>query len=1018
MAGQAEPLIEWMRAYLGTGGSVCVQQTADGGFIVSGDVLIRTSADGTEEWRSAAIDLLAGSYTYVCESVGGGYVTAGTTDREACDGGGKISLVRTDEAGALSWSRTFELELGGLGMEQPLHCSTSTFAYTGHDGRIVVVAQTLSADSSNPLGHLAAQWSNSVLKLDASGTKLWERMLSHWGAESAPVFVMGFEEQNDGGLALFLQEGTGQSPDTSFFTVTLNPETGMEVNRDPYDPSSPLPEFFIFSAPAAAITGAHDGSRIAAVSRDSGTSTGIDMYVACYSLAGELVWEVHVARDGNQVVTAVRKTAGGGYVVLGAEEAPPGEASTLLVRLSPAGSPPQDHSVSTPAKPVGSNIGRVDQDIAFTIAADSTCNQGHSMLYRLDWGHDEISEWDAIPVGSHAFPNPGAYEVRAQACCSSNISITSKWSQGLNVEIQGSSEPSSDFWARIVNAPQGRRLRREPEASTDSEIAKVLPDGWVLWVVDTHDNSILTSDGFVWWEVRDTTDDECTDCPTLWIAALQSKDDTAFLDAVTEDQQALRLAAAPEECDTLATRQATIVEALAHYYTAESGTSLYDGDGFEWMRATGFPAKVVLAMFAVESEIVNYDNSWVSFDHGHGVGQITLCSSCKHPFDNRGVSSGVWLEECTYSPSQQMPVLNSTGTYLGRAYDQQRYYSNTRQSIYSNVKDALYVLSRKYSFVTQYLADDVIGAMRGAVWAYNAGEGAACGAVDVTSCQRAGYLKCVIGKLTNLDLYFPGYESVLFDGLPQQDIDLQRANLFEFQSITAWTEGAICSPPEIRVVDANELVTGEISGVVEIGIPDSLYLYGDFIVFGDTELRFDVMGLTGGTYSLKATRVTDYDTVRFSADGLTIPLNGTHSFTFAWEQIGEGEESVLLRIDYDGDGVFENSFTGDGDTDWGTVTSDSVGGSLVCDPNPTLASGTALFYSLPWNTSFAEVLVFTASGHFEIRVPLEIEASRFPATGFWIPTDQAAEPLQSGAYLCILVGDGRVIARTKLVIPR
>jgi hypothetical protein len=84
-----------------------VSKTGDGGFILSGDDagsawLIKTSADGEEQWNFNYVGGESGSAAFMCavELANGGYVATGFYDSRAL-------LVKTDSSGNYLWNATY-----------------------------------------------------------------------------------------------------------------------------------------------------------------------------------------------------------------------------------------------------------------------------------------------------------------------------------------------------------------------------------------------------------------------------------------------------------------------------------------------------------------------------------------------------------------------------------------------------------------------------------------------------------------------------------------------------------------------------------------------------------------------------------------------------------------------------------------------------------------------------------------------------------------------------------------------
>ncbi|UCE17257.1 MAG: DJ-1/PfpI family protein [Gemmatimonadota bacterium] len=121
----------------------CVKETRDGGFILAGQTdilfgelldvyLIKTDAQGNEEWRREF-----GEGTYydygrsVCETTDGGYLVCGAT--KSVETGNDVYLIKTDAEGNETWSKIF----GGPGPDwgsSVCEASDGSYIITGHTG--------------------------------------------------------------------------------------------------------------------------------------------------------------------------------------------------------------------------------------------------------------------------------------------------------------------------------------------------------------------------------------------------------------------------------------------------------------------------------------------------------------------------------------------------------------------------------------------------------------------------------------------------------------------------------------------------------------------------------------------------------------------------------------------------------------------------------------------------------------------------------------------------------------------
>jgi hypothetical protein len=166
----------WTRTYGGTTDdrSGYVQQTSDGGYIVSGfslpvddslgDIyLIKTNSQGDILWtkRYAGANDHRGYTAF--QTADGGYIVSGSTYSYGA-GNLDIYLIKTNASGDTLWTKTY----GGTNAEQG-------FAFPTTDGGYIVSGHTCSFGDT--LGDFY------LVKTDASGTPLWTRTYGGTNAE-------------------------------------------------------------------------------------------------------------------------------------------------------------------------------------------------------------------------------------------------------------------------------------------------------------------------------------------------------------------------------------------------------------------------------------------------------------------------------------------------------------------------------------------------------------------------------------------------------------------------------------------------------------------------------------------------------------------------------------------------------------------------------------------------------------------------------------------------------------------
>jgi hypothetical protein len=145
---------------------------------------------------------------------------------------------------------------------------------------------------------------------------------------------------------------------------------------------------------------------------------------------------------------------------------------------------------------------------------------------------------------------------------------------------------------------------------------------------------------------------------------------------------------------------------------------------------------------------------------------------------------------------------------------------------------------------------------------------------------------------------------------------------------------------------------------------------------------------------------------------LSISSNEANDGVYQWNISGlQGGEYWLKIVAEDPDGATAEATTG-------PFTISAFEGHIIGAPNPVTNAGTAFFYALPEGTSTAKLMILNVAGRPVFETDLEVDSQRFPATGTWNPVDQEGMPLANGPYVYVLIGDGKVIGRGKMVIQR
>ncbi len=193
----------WTRTYGGSDNEhgFSVQQTADGGYIIAGNVysfrtyrddviLVKTDADGNSEW----IRTYGGSendYGYsVLQTSDGGYIVAGRTNSFGA-GSNDFYVVKTRFNGSSQWERTF----GGTDSDGAWSMQHAI------DGGYVIVGYTFSYGAGNGDVYM--------VKIDSDGNPMWTR--TYGGSDGEKAYSV--QQTVDGGYILTGVTGPLQNRD-------------------------------------------------------------------------------------------------------------------------------------------------------------------------------------------------------------------------------------------------------------------------------------------------------------------------------------------------------------------------------------------------------------------------------------------------------------------------------------------------------------------------------------------------------------------------------------------------------------------------------------------------------------------------------------------------------------------------------------------------------------------------------------------------------------------------------------
>jgi len=171
----------------------------------------------------------------------------------------------------------------------------------------------------------------------------------------------------------------------------------------------------------------------------------------------------------------------------------------------------------------------------------------------------------------------------------------------------------------------------------------------------------------------------------------------------------------------------------------------------------------------------------------------------------------------------------------------------------------------------------------------------------------------IVDKLLECPLEIPSEGRMRAPVRVYTPVDSSNEATFEYR-ISTIIEAYLCSPGELRVYDSLGRVTGVVNGEVKEEIPHSLCDGSSVIVVSPHDsYRFEVVGTDQGTYGLGLNSVEEGEATTFVATDIPTSADATHQYIVDWDALSEGKEGVTVRVDSDGDGIFEQDFTADSD---------------------------------------------------------------------------------------------------------
>ena len=310
---------EWSQIFGGeeNDGAHSVQQTTDGGYIIAGGTasygaggwdtyVIKTDGEGNEEWYRTFGGVAFDIAWSVQQTTDGGYIITGNAESFGT-GSNDVYVIKIDGEGFEEWSRIF----GGEEYDESYAVQQTA------DGGYIIAGSTGSFGVAP--GHDAY-----VIKIDGKGFEEWYQTFGGVAYDRA----YAVQQTTDGGYVIAGSTNSFGAGDYDFYLVKTDGEGEGVVNdltpdltpdQTEKDVPDSLPKTFGGERydTAVSVQQTADGGYILAGRTESFGAGGNDAYLVKIDKEGNEEWYQTFGGEAYDAVYSVQQTADGGYIIAG-----------------------------------------------------------------------------------------------------------------------------------------------------------------------------------------------------------------------------------------------------------------------------------------------------------------------------------------------------------------------------------------------------------------------------------------------------------------------------------------------------------------------------------------------------------------------------------------------------------------------------------------------------------------------------------------------------------------------------
>jgi hypothetical protein len=277
-----------------------VQQTTDGGYIITGRVqhssgwgpsgysdvfLIKTDVNGIEQWNKNFGVTDHSSGQFVQQTIDGGYIICGQYGNNASTIPYQVYLIKTDVNGIEQWNQTF----GGIDYENAWSCQQTI------DGGYIICGGTGSNIGSDDV---------YLIKTDGYGIEQWNQTFGGTGSEDG----FSVQQTTDGGYIITARTVSFGNGGTDVYLIKTD-GYGIEQWTKTFGGTG---EDY-----GRSVQQTTDGGYIIAGITNSFGNGNSDVYLIKTDGSGNELWSQTFGGTGNEYAVSVKQTTDGGYIICG-----------------------------------------------------------------------------------------------------------------------------------------------------------------------------------------------------------------------------------------------------------------------------------------------------------------------------------------------------------------------------------------------------------------------------------------------------------------------------------------------------------------------------------------------------------------------------------------------------------------------------------------------------------------------------------------------------------------------------